>query len=299
MNTLDAVKVTTPYNTEEDCARFTITDGGDVFKITGAMLSDREYTFSGWIRAESECSVVILQVISQDLENGDGGEYANVLTVEANTDWQYVTHTFTARTSDLDFIFGVGTFYIYHAQLELGNKATDWTPNPEDVDEDIEDARVDAESKIQQLADAISMLVRDGNGGSLLKQDSNGIWYFNIDDALRDVNDDIDLLNRTAEELQQRTEYVRSYTDENDQPCLELGEGDSVFKVRITNTEIQFLEGASVPTRINRKTLIIEKAMVRDELQFGDEEQSGVQGVWIWKRRANGNLGLSWKEVNS
>ena len=170
------------------------------------------------------------------------------------------------------------------------------------------------ETIIQQLADSIASLVRDGNGGSLIRQDENGLWYFNIGgieqnisntanelDSLSgivlDANGQIDVLKTTAAALQERTEYVRSYTDENGQPCLELGEGDSAFKVRITNTEIQFADGTSVPAKLSRKMLVIEKAMVKQELQFGDDEE--VDGVWIWKRRSNGNLGLFWKEVNS
>lgn len=173
-----------------------------------------------------------------------------------------------------------------------------------------------AESTIQQLVDSLSALVRDGNGGSLVRQDSDGLWYFDIsgieeslsdtandlDDltgVVLDANGEIDVLKSTAEALQARTEYVRSYTDENDQPCLELGEGDSVFKVKITNTDIQFMEDTDSPARINRKMLIIEKTMVKKELQFGDDEETDIKGVWTWKRRSNGNLGLSWKGVGS
>lgn len=172
-----------------------------------------------------------------------------------------------------------------------------------------------AESIIQQLANSIASLVRDGNGGSLIKQDSSGFYYFDISEiesglsdtanslnelegVVLDANGEIDVLKSTAEALRERTEYVRSYTDSNGQPCLELGEGDSQFKLRITNTEIQFAEGTAIPARMNRQMLIIEKAMVRNELQFGDDEEV-ADGVWIWKRRSNGNLGLMWKGVNS
>lgn len=171
-----------------------------------------------------------------------------------------------------------------------------------------------AESIIKQLADSITQLVRDGNGGSLIKQDSSGFWYFNIGEIEKSISDTandvsglkqsevktnaaLEILNKTADDLASQVEYVRSYTDENGQPCLELGEGDSIFKVRITNTDIQFAEGTEVPAKLNRKMLVIEKAMVKQELQFGDDVVE--DGVWIWKRRANGNLGLSWKGVSS
>ena len=213
-------------------------------------------------------------------------------------------------------------------KVECGDKATDWTPAPEDVSDATEKAQTTAndavasiitvESTIKQLADSISALVRGEDGGTLVKQDANGLWYFDISDIeknisdaandlddldgiVRDANGKIDVLASTAAALQERTEYVRSYTDENGQPCLELGDNNlnnntgekGNFKVRITNTEIQFDEDGVVPAKINRKMLVIEKTMIKNELQFGDDEE--VNGVWILKRRANGNLGLSWK----
>lgn len=206
-------------------------------------------------------------------------------------------------------------------KIEHGIKATDWTQAPEDVDGIIDDAndRTDklveriseAESKIQQLADSISLLVRDGEAGSMLEVDANGMYYFDIsginetlsnlnelEGIVLDANGKIDVLNSAAEALRKRTEYVRSYTDENDQPCLELGEGDSKFKIYITNTEIRFADDTAIPAYINRQMLVIEKTMIKNELQFGDDEEEGIEGVWVWKRRNNGNLGLIWKAVN-
>ena len=216
-------------------------------------------------------------------------------------------------------------------KVEKGNKATEWSPAPEDI-RSYTDAQIKLESdnitstvtgtytsknehnealtQIQQLADSISQLVRGESGGTLVKQDEAGLYYFDISNIESNISDtanslgelegivlndkgEIDVLKSTAAALQNRTEYIRSYTDENNQPCLELGEGDSKFKVRITNTEIQFEDDGAIPARINRQMLIIEKTIIKDELQFGDEEE--VSGVWLWKRRNNGNLGLTWK----
>lgn len=211
-------------------------------------------------------------------------------------------------------------------KLEKGNKATDWTYAPEDFLDDITAAEEkaqeaiksisEAQSQIQLLADSIKNFVRSDKEGSLFVQEKDGLYYFdisNIQESLNnategldelegvvsDANGEIDILKTAAADLMLRTEYVRSYTNENDEPCLELGEGDSTFKVRITNKEIQFEEDGAVPASINRKMLVIEKTMVKQELQFGDDTEEGVDGVWIWKRRSNGNLGLTWKEVNS
>ena len=208
-------------------------------------------------------------------------------------------------------------------KLEKGNKATDWTSAPEDVSGDIADAKsaadsadsrvAAAESVIHQLADSLTALVERGDTGSLIRQDADGLWYIDISDIndrisgtadelsdlsglVLDANGEIDLLKTTAKALSDRTNYVRSYTDDNGQPCLELGEGDSVFKVRITNTDIRFMADSAVPAWMSRDRLVIEKAMVKTEFQFGDDTTVD-DGVWVWKRRSNGNLGLSWKAI--
>lgn len=308
------------------------TEGGFHFVPTMQIESGTEYTLSAKIRGNA--NIVFYEI-------NDGGNVSHHWIKRAElseTDYQQFSITFIVRESRVfqdayictqwgDANTPVGDWFEIDTnslKMEKGNKATDWTPAPEDVAGDISEAQntadnatesiAAAETTIQQLADSIAALVRDGNGGSLIKQDANGLWYFNIggieknisdtanelDDLsgiVLDANGEIDVLKSTAAALQERTEYVRSYTDENGQPCLELGEGDSVFKVRITNTEIQFAEGTDVPAKLNRKMLVIEKAMVKNELQFGDDE--AVDGVWIWKRRSNGNLGLSWKGVVS
>lgn len=84
-------------------------------------------------------------------------------------------------------------------------------------------------------------------------------------------------------------EYVKIGTYEGE-PCIELGEKDSDFKLLITNTRIQFMEGTSVPAYINNQALHITKAVVEEELQ---------QGEFVWKVRNNGNMGLMWKGVDS
>lgn len=80
-------------------------------------------------------------------------------------------------------------------------------------------------------------------------------------------------------------EYVKIGTYEGE-PCIELGENDSDFKLVITNTRILFMEDSSVPAYITNQSLHITKAVIEEEIQ---------QGNFVWKARANGNLGLMWK----
>lgn len=163
----------------------------------------------------------------------------------------------------------------------------------------------EAQTIIQQLANSIAMLVTDENGGSMMTQTENG-WTFNISHitkSLGEATDSIDGLTKTMGGIENTvnglnqalndvgvlTDYVIITTYEG-QPCIELGETDNDFKLRITNTAIQFVDGSSIPAYINNQKLMIEHAEVKNELQFGG---------FVWKKRSNGNMGIIWKGVNS
>lgn len=157
------------------------------------------------------------------------------------------------------------------------------------------------ESLVQQLSDSISMLVTDENGTSLMTQTEDG-WTFstaeiqdrinstaedlhNLTEEVGDTNATVDILKQGLEDLGVISEYVKIGTHEGE-PCIELGEGDSDFKLLVTNTRILFMDGSDVPAYITNKSLYIKKAVIEEELH---------QGNWVWKARSNGNLGLQWK----
>lgn len=157
------------------------------------------------------------------------------------------------------------------------------------------------ESIIQQLSDSISMLVVDESGESLMVQEGDN-WTFNMGsyhemlssistnlDALTsevgDAQNTVDILQQSVNDISVLSDYVK-ITTYNDQPCIELGESENNFKLRITNTEIQFIEGTVVPAYLSNEKLYIEQAEITGELQ---------QGGFSWKKRSNGNLGLIWK----
>lgn len=277
----------------------------------GALLTDyiaitpgKQYAFSrkagegdyfriAWFDSEQQ---ILGDFVIEEIPEGEAGSY--IWTAPAGAEWLRVSFPESPLSE---------------AKCEEGNKVTDYTPSPIDVANDIETVQKEAESAIHQLADQISKLVRKGDSGSLLMQDANGLYYFDVSGLAEEISaakaegeelagvvydekGNIDLLRTTADALIGKTEYIRqyTYTDENGNeiPCLELGD-ESEFRVRITNQEIDFVTAETVPAKIDRKMLIIEKTIIKD-LQFGDEEDK-IPGVWIWQARANGNLGLSWK----
>ena len=259
----------------------------------------------------------------------------------SETEWQHFKKTFSTENAPSEDCVSILLFYGHTTttgngtwveikkgslKLEKGNKATGWTPAPEDVAEDITLAQDTAngavfeisvhESKINQLAESIAMLVTDENGASLMTQTKDG-WTFSTTQIQNAVNDvslslselikkygsieaAIEVLNKAVTDIGAKSEYVNihpyTYTEngeEKTEPCIELGESDSEFKLLITNTQILFKEGGNLPTRINTDGLITENITIEHELRQTHEE---VSGHWHWAVRKNGNYGLQWKE---
>lgn len=204
-----------------------------------------------------------------------------------------------------------GDLYFKNLKLEKGNRATDWTPAPEDVNEEIADVQNSANTNAEQIRNALLMidninamiqtLVTGENGESLMTQTDTG-WTFSMADIqntlgmlgknVGTLTEDsaetkslIDGLNQSIADLGEYTDYIKFGVD-GGKPCIYLGETDSVFKVLITNTDIRFVEGSVVPASISNQALNIETAIVNKEIR---------QGGFSWNIRANGNYSLSWK----
>lgn len=161
---------------------------------------------------------------------------------------------------------------------------------------------IKAQSTIDQLSNMISHLITDANGGSLMTQTSEG-WTFNmssisdnlnaIKDSMEDMRTDhndtnaaLDKLTGLVNDVADKTAYITIATDDNGNPCIELGKTTNEFKVRITNTAIDFLEGSAKIAYANNNTFYATKMIVKNELQIGSG--SG----FVWKTRPNGNMGL-------
>lgn len=214
-------------------------------------------------------------------------------------------------------------YHFRNFKLAEGNKETPWSPAPEDMatadqaknaqdaannaqsSADDANSRVSvAESTIKQLSDSISMLVTDNNGSSMMTQTSDG-WTFNIgaitsaidsatnnidnlSGSLSQTNNVVNNLNNLANDLSKKTAYINMTTDETGAPCIELGKTGNAFKVRITNTSVDFIQGSSKIAYVSNQALFIEKAIIKSELQIGEKKG------FIWKTRSNGNMGLRW-----
>lgn len=168
------------------------------------------------------------------------------------------------------------------------------------------------ESTVSVLSSIISALVTGPNGETLMSQTDSG-WVFNF---ASEVNSSIDSINNNIVDLEESTgltqeqinllqkadidlaayqEYIRFGTNEDSEPYILLGETDSLYKVKVTNKSIDFIDGsealaASIVSDDDEASCMkIDRVKIENELQ---------QGNFIWHEHNDGkNYGLRWKGV--
>ena len=104
--------------------------------------------------------------------------------------------------------------------------------------------------------------------------------------TVAEVDSTIQSVNDLANDLAEKTAYIIMTTDDSGAPCIELGKSDNDFKVRITNTSVDFMDGSTKVAYVSNQSLYIEKAIIKNELQIG--EGTG----FVFKKRSNGNMGV-------
>lgn len=242
--------------------------------------------------------------------------------------WARYTHTFSAFNPDLKIYFNdVGTYYIYRPQLERGIIATDWSESPLDTEKKIADAQ-DAADKankgVEEIAiyidKTIKQIVAGINSGTLLEQTEDGwtmVMGSGIKKDLENVQEMLNDLSRTSNKkiTQLQTDLgkvssMTSYIDFGDidikddsgnvvgkKPFIELGTADpntntlGEFRLRITDTAIEFMQYENAIAWISNQELHIEKAVIEEELAVG--------GFVLKQHGSRNNVGFLWKGVTS
>lgn len=180
-------------------------------------------------------------------------------------------------------------------KIEKGNKATDWTPSPEDVDEAINTERTERQSAIETKANEITSKVSEtyvsnsafehyqNTVSSQFTQTKNDFtWSINqsVTDAKNEMSGQIDSVNGRVDGLKQTTDNVNSYMS-FDNDGLTLGKSDSAFKTKITNEEWSIQKNGSKVTYINDQTMYITDGQFTQSLKIG---------AFGFVPRANGSL---------
>lgn len=152
----EVVQIVTPTGKTDDVLKITNTSSSEMSYTFGDILEiDNDYTFSCWMKSDVNTNTEVY--ISTKFD-----------TFDLTSDWIRVIFTATSNiitSKEVRFTIPVGaTIYAYEGQLEIGNKATDFSTNPEDV----KDSITDVNDKVVVLQ--TNFTVQQGQIDALIKE---------------------------------------------------------------------------------------------------------------------------------
>ena len=276
------------YDFSEDYAIITVKEISSGWQYTGNDISaetllklkpDTYYTLSFKFEGDiSGCSVQLCETNSTNTLSSDSK------LIKENGIAYAILHTNSklSVTDQIIYIRGlnkIGTFKFGKPKLEIGNKATDWTPAPEDQEQYVKDKIAASEKTtedsykalIDQTAHEINLLVQsvkstaDSNSSSISTIASNlKVTSDGLNATKTSINTLIDAVNGTVskQELQQ---YLRWNGGD-----LELGNSVQPFRCRLSNTELAFYQNEDKVAWISNKELYILKAIIAQSIGCGN-----------------------------
>lgn len=268
----------------------------------------KTYTYSALVKVvESDFTEgnVFYPLHFQSSDTADGETFSSDVTSISYSqnakkgEWTLIYTTFIPKHKYIRPFVWFGskdrTFNIAYLKFEEGNKPTDWTPAPEDVDEAINTERTERQSAIETKANEITSKVsetyvsnsalnhyKEEVSTQFSQTKSDFTWSINrsVADAKNEMNGQISSVNGRLDGLKQTADNVNSYMS-FDNDALTLGKSDSAFKTKITNQEWSIQKNGAKVTYINDQTMYITD---------GQFTQSLKVGAFGFVPRANGSL---------
>ena len=202
---------------------------------------------------------------------------------ETTSDWATLATRNDINAVILDYSSFSAPFIVKNLKIEKGNKATDWTPAPEDVDEDISEAQGNALS----AEEASNALDEDLN-------EFKSNEYSQINDKVGELveykGENEKEIGKIREELSQELVAQKFARIEPDKGSLILGEINGTTAV-LTNEQFGFytpnseIAAAYFGKDNDAWAFNIERGIIKNDLRF-----SGFQ----WIARSNKNMSLKW-----
>lgn len=144
MNTLESTITTSPKGIEEECALFTVDTTSSPFVFSNITSIGNVYTLTIWVKADANYRMT-----------------AAGNTIDVTTEWEQHIFTYTADSKNLYFYLqNIGSYYIYHPQLEIGTVSTDWRPASEDSNDDFDYVN----QEMQIIRESVSQLSVNTDG---------------------------------------------------------------------------------------------------------------------------------------
>lgn len=241
----------------------------------------KTYTYSVYLKKDANSNKNI-----RFYANGSKDGYD--ITNEVIEEWKRFSVTFEATSTSGSPSFNFvensdGYLYFCGIKFEKGNKATDWTPAPEDVEEGYKNYTDDAvgdatvtitesyESLIEETAKQINLMIQQLTEIT----NSQGTSISTISNQLQLTTEMAQFVKTTTKQLQDVVDGKVSASEIQewarfDGATLELGASNQPFKAKLSTTELAFYQGNNKVAWISNNELHILTAIITQSIGVGN-----------------------------
>ena len=228
--------------------------------------------------------------------------------ISTNGDWKYVSLTFdptslngsdTANSYRIQFKANSsinGNAYVRKVKLEIGNKATTWSPAPEDWDvliSDVYDLISSGDTNVIQTAEAYTRTelgkITSHVEETYLTKSQFGSFQDKYSSDLQQTSKDI-----TAQFTEQITAEMGDYYEFKEtvqtnirfsSDGIEIGKSNSPFKSKFSNEKLSFLQNDNEVAYISNNQMYIANGEILNTFKIGK---------FVFMPRSNGNMSLKY-----
>lgn len=245
------------------------------------------YTFSAWMSVDKNGG--------ERIQNLDESHQVIASNTILTTGWSRIWVTFKALQANSNVCFytdqhDFGYVYLLGMKLEIGNKATDWSPAPEDLQADAANKANTALSESKKYTDAQLKITSDSitstvtNMQSSIDQTAESIkstvaaTYVNnetlssyatksqLEQTSTSLTSRIQTTEKTVSGMSTTVKNVNDYMTfarENNQPTLTIGSSSSSFRTKLTNTSEKFMQGDQTIMELDGVTSTVKASQVQ------------------------------------
>jgi hypothetical protein len=257
------------------------------------VLPDTEYTLSFWVKGSGTIyshffPSCVAYGINSDGKTTTAADGFITHTLKSNWERYWITWKTLPTASGLKNVLpcrqvstAKSEVWLYGVKLEKGNVPTDWTPAPEDTQEQIDSKadsaltqeqlnaleakrlQMEVELKAKATLEQVSELETFIN--NLKKEDLDGRQkIIEITKAIEERVKDIEPIMEYSQKLQ----FIDTYITQGNGGMI-IGKNDSTTKVVVTPDRISFQSGGSEVAYISQRMLHIDNGVFTMSLQLG------------------------------
>ncbi len=248
---------------------------GYAYRLGTLPLPDDQFVFSVWAMAVDNMSLKINVLGHEETFTLTNNVWKKIIVYNATPDKD--TGGAVVRYVDITPVYSDASaendLYLYKALLEVGNRASDWSPAPEDE----EDERLELAERVRQAEQKIEdgSIIDTVTQSDVYKSNLNTLYKTVTEETTAKVTQLSDSVTNEFTSVRTRYEDAKEYVETAktwqrfDSSGIHMGNTESDLTMDLSNSELAFSDHGTRVAYISNQALQITDAVVNSRFRIG------------------------------